>query len=150
MDTNHECYDILVVDDSTTSRRYLQATLEDEGYHVRVCGDASEACWEIDSNPPDFILAEWELPNMDGADLCRWVRDRQIPTCIYVILMTGHKRVLENVDKFDDGADDHVQKPIKFTELLSRIRCGERILKLERRLRLLEARQPALTQDDQA
>ena len=126
--------DVLVVDDSDTIRRYLQVTLERAEYNVRICSDASEACWEIESNPPDFIVSDWQMPSMDGAELCKWVRAHQLPHYIYFILVTAHERVFDLVDGLDAGADDYVQKPIKINELLARMRCGERILQLERRL----------------
>ncbi len=127
--------DVLVVDDADSIRRYLKVTLERAGYQVRLCSDASEACWEIDSNPPDYIVSDWQMPNMDGAELCKWVREHELPNYIYFILMTAHERVFDVVDGLDAGADDYVQKPIKINELLARLRCGERILELERRLR---------------
>lgn len=127
--------DVLVVDDSDAIRRYLQVTLERADYNVRVCSDASDACWEVDSNPPDFIVSDWKMPNMDGAELCRWVRGQDLPHYIYFIMITAHEQVFDVVDGLDAGADDYVQKPIKVNELLARLRCGERILDLERRLR---------------
>lgn len=129
------CRNVLVVDDSDTIRKYLKVTLQRAGYEVRLCSDASEACWEIDSNPPDYIVSDWQMPNMDGAELCKWVREHELPHYIYFILITAHERVFDVVDGLDAGADDYVQKPIKINELLARLRCGERILELERRLR---------------
>ncbi len=138
MDTSTSpCRDILVVDDSEMIRRYLKVTLERDGYEVRTCSDASQACWEIDSRPPDYVLSDWQMPNMNGVELCQWVREQHISQYIYFLLMTAHTRVFDLVDGLDAGADDYVQKPIKINELLARLRCGERILKLERRLRSL-------------
>jgi len=130
-DNTHE---VLVVDDSESIRRYLKVSLERAGYKVRLCSDASEACWEIDSHPPDIIVSDWQMPNMDGAELCKWVRQHYLPDYIYFILITAHERVFDVVDGLDSGADDYVQKPIKINELLARLRCGERILQLQRRL----------------
>ncbi len=134
---SNACRDILVVDDSETLRRYLKVTLERDGYEVRACSDASEACWEIDKRTPDFILSDWQMPNMNGVELCQWVRRQPIPRYIYFLLMTAHTRVFDLVDGLDAGADDYVQKPIRINELFARLRCGERILKLDRRLRAL-------------
>lgn len=135
MTASTRCRDILVVDDSATLRRYLKITLERDGYDVRVCSDASEACLEIDARTPDFILSDWQMPNMNGVELCQWVRQQPIPQYIYFLLMTADTRVFDLVDDLDAGADDYVQKPIQTNELLTRIRCGERILKLDRGLR---------------
>lgn len=132
-----ECKDILVVDDSDSIRRYLKLTLERVGFSVRVCSDATEACWEIQSNVPDFVISDWQMPNMDGGELCKWVRARDSETTdyIYFILITAHERFFNVVDGLNAGADDYLQKPIKANELMARIRCGQRILRLERQLR---------------
>lgn len=127
--------DVLVVDDSEAIRRYLKVTLERAGYRVRLCSDASEACWAIDSDPPNYVISDWQMPTMDGAELCKWIRDHDLPNYVYFILITAHERVFDVVDGLDSGADDYLQKPIKINELLARLRCGERVLELERRLR---------------
>lgn len=141
--TSKEIRDILVVDDSDTIRRYLKVTLERAGYHIRLAADASEACQEIELNPPDYIISDWQMPNMNGAELCQWVRQANLSSYVYFILVTAHERVFDVVDGLDAGADDYVQKPIKLNELLARLRCGERILRLERRLRALAAQEAA-------
>jgi sigma-B regulation protein RsbU (phosphoserine phosphatase) len=133
--TQHELRDVLLVDDSEAIRRYFKITLERARYNVRVCSDASEACFEIESSPPDFIISDWQMPNMNGSELCKWVRSHELPHYIYFILVTAHERVFDVVDGLDAGADDYLQKPVEMNELLARMRCGERILKLERRLR---------------
>jgi len=141
--TSKDIRDILVVDDSDTIRRYLKVTLERAGYHVRVAADAAEACGDISDSTPDYIISDWQMPKMNGADLCKWVRDANLPSYVYFILVTAHERVFDVVDGLDAGADDYVQKPIKVNELLARLRCGERILRLERRLRALAAQEAA-------
>jgi sigma-B regulation protein RsbU (phosphoserine phosphatase) len=128
-------HDVLVVDDSEAIRRYLKITLEREGYAVRLCSDAVEACWEIDSSPPDYIISDWQMPAMNGAELCRWVRGHDLPKYIYFILITAHECAFDVVDGLDAGADDYLQKPIEINELLARMRAGERILQLQERLR---------------
>ena len=74
--TSVDCKEILVVDDSDSIRRYLNVTLARVGFNVRVCSDGTQACWEIESNPPDFVISDWQMPNMDGGELCKWVRSR--------------------------------------------------------------------------
>jgi sigma-B regulation protein RsbU (phosphoserine phosphatase) len=128
-------WSVLVVDDCPSIRDYLKLMLEKNGYEVRLSSDAAEACWQIASNSPDFIVSDWQMPSMDGAALCKWVRNREPQEYVYFILMTAHERFFDAVDGFDSGADDYVQKPVKLAEMLARLRCGQRILKLERRLR---------------
>ena len=104
--SNEKPRDILVVDDSDAIRRYLKVTLERAGYNVRVCSDASEACWEIDSNPPHCIVSDWQMPNMDGAELCQWVRSHDLPHYVYFVLITAHERVFDVVDGLYQKAFD--------------------------------------------
>ena len=135
--TGVECQKVLVVDDSDSIRRFLNVTLERAGFEVRLCSDAMEACWEIESDPPDLVISDWQMPNMDGGELCKWVRSRDPADYIYFILVTAHERYFSAVDGLNVGADDYLQKPIQTTELIARIRCGQRILRLERQLRAL-------------
>jgi DNA-binding response OmpR family regulator len=135
--TSVDCKEILVVDDSDSIRRYLNVTLSRVGFNVRVCSDGTQACWEIESNPPDFVISDWQMPNMDGGELCKWVRSRDTVDYIYFIMVTAHERFFNVVDGLNAGADDYLQKPIQANELMARIRCGQRILGLERQLRSL-------------
>lgn len=132
-----DCNEVLIVDDSDATRRYLNVTLERAGFSVRVCSDGTQACWEIESNPPDLVISDWQMPNMDGGELCKWVRERGASGYIYFILITGHERFFSAVDGLNAGADDYLEKPVSANELVARMRCGQRILGLERQLRSL-------------
>ena len=129
------CKEILVVDDSESIRQCLCTTLTRAGFDVRVCGDGVQACEEIAANPPDIVISDWQMPNMGGGELCKWVRDRDTLGYIYFILISAHEQFLNGVDGLTAVADDYLEKPIKTNELVARIRCGQRILGLERRLR---------------
>ncbi|MEM8671456.1 MAG: response regulator transcription factor [Planctomycetota bacterium] len=126
--------DVLVVDDAEPIRQFMQLTLERSGYEVRLCSDAIEACREIESRQPEYIVSDWQMPRMDGAALCQWVRAKQFDRYTYFILMTAHENEFGVVDGLDAGADAYLQKPIQLDELLAKLRCGERILELQKRL----------------
>jgi len=140
--------EILVVDDAESIREILQVTLERAGYSVRLCKDATEACAEIASKPPEYIISDWQMPNMDGAELCQWVRAQNFPNYIYFILITAHEQRFGVVEGLDAGADAYVQKPIDVEELLARLRCGDRILELQRRLAAPAASMTGLSMDE--
>lgn len=134
---------VLVVDDAETIRRFFKLCLERAGYNVRVASDASEAQEAIRQEAPHYIISDWQMPNMTGDELCQWLRKQQLPNYVYFILVTAHEKTFDLVDGLDSGADDYVKKPINIDELMARLRCGERILTLERRLRTLAAEEAA-------
>ena len=140
---NQPLRNVLVVDDAETIRRFFKLCLERAGYNVRVACDAAEAQAEILRETPHYIISDWQMPNMTGDELCRWLRGQQFSHYVYFILVTAHEKTFDLVDGLDSGADDYVKKPINIDELMARLRCGERILTLERRLRTLAAEEAA-------
>jgi CheY-like chemotaxis protein len=68
------CCDILVVDESNEIRSLLNSFLGKTGYQLRFCTDASEACWAIESKNPNFVISSGEMPDMNGVELCRRIR----------------------------------------------------------------------------
>ena len=138
---NQPCRDVLVVDDAETIRRFLKVSLEREGYSVRVAEDASEAQKAVLEQLPHYIISDWQMPNMTGGELCEWLRKQSLPSYVYFILVTAHDKAFDLIDGLDAGADDYVKKPLNVEELMARLRCGERILNLERRLRTLAAQE---------
>jgi len=119
---------VLVVDDSKSLRMYLEVILERSGYDVRTSSDGSSACWEIVSDPPDCVISDWQMPDMDGVALCQWMRQQDYGKYIYFMLMTAYSRFFDVAEGLDSGADQFLTKPIESSELLARLRCGERML----------------------
>ncbi|MGI9470199.1 MAG: response regulator [Rubripirellula sp.] len=126
------CRDILIVDDSNEIRSLLNEILSDAGYHVRICTDASEACWAIESKHPNFVISSWQMPDMDGFELCKWVRQCDRDGYLYFILIADYGG---RFSRAKTGVDDFVSIPVDRDELLESVRRGEEVLELERRLR---------------
>jgi putative two-component system response regulator len=80
-----------------------------------------------------LVITDWEMPHMDGLELCRRIRDFGSLNYIYVILMTGHRDGSETIEGMTAGADDFIVKPVQPSELILRVRVGERLLALETR-----------------
>jgi diguanylate cyclase (GGDEF)-like protein len=75
------------------------------------------------------------MPGIDGATLCRRVREAHLPGYLYILLLTGHDSPVHIVTGLEAGADDYVKKPARAAELLARLKTGSRIVRLERSLR---------------
>lgn len=120
MDNSPVKPNILVVDDEAQITRVLKTTLSSHGYGVRAAGDGEEALLELEHWSPDLIITDLRMPNLDGLDLCRRVRERsRIP--IIVLSVKGEEAI--KVQALDAGADDYVTKPFSVNELLARVRA---------------------------
>ena len=114
---------ILVVDDEQQITRVLKTTLSSHSYGVRVASDGDEALRIIKEWPPDLIITDLRMPNMDGLQLCQHVRETsQVP--IIVLSVRGEEKI--KVEALDAGADDYVTKPFNVNELLARVRASLR------------------------
>lgn len=123
---------VLIAEDDQVSRRLLQATLGRLGYEV-VCTENGAQAWEalqLDDAPRLAIL-DWMMPELDGVDVCRKVRERDDVPYVYIILLTARGQKKDVVTGLEAGADDYLIKPFDPQELRSRITVGERILRLE-------------------
>ncbi len=130
---------ILIADDDVTSRSILTAVLKKVGFAPVAVEDGS-AAWEVlrGADAPRLILLDWNMPGMDGVEICRRLREEKVPDPPYIILLTarGHKSDL--VAGLEAGANDYVAKPYDNEELLARIRVGQRMVEMQ--ANLMEAR----------
>ena len=90
----------------------VQVSLENWGYSVNSVTDGKEA-WDIFKKPeaPDVAILDWEMPEVDGVELCKRIKNLQRPNPVYVILLTGRDSQKDIVQGFDAGADDYMTKP---------------------------------------
>lgn len=113
---------ILVVDDLPDNYFLLQTVLENEGYQVEVADSGRAALDKIATNPPDLVLLDVMMPEMNGFEVTRRIRQNASLPFIPVLLVTGYSE-LTAADGFDAGADGFIRKPIDFDHLLERIRA---------------------------
>jgi two-component system, cell cycle response regulator len=135
---------VLLVDDDSAMTRLLAKWLDREGYQTRSAGDGREALAAIEAECPDVLLTDWDMPNMDGLELCRRVRELNLPHYVYIVFLTVRSTPAEMIRGLEAGADDFLSKPVDQRELLARMRSAVRVFDLERRLNLL-ARNDLLT-----
>jgi two-component system response regulator MprA len=112
---------ILVVDDEPAVRDAVQRALGFEGYKVDLAADGREALEAVSLNPPDAIVLDVLMPNMDGLEVCRKIRAAGNRTPI--LMLTARETVADRVSGLDAGADDYLVKPFALQELLARLRA---------------------------
>ncbi|SFI29884.1 HD domain-containing phosphohydrolase [Planctomicrobium piriforme] len=124
---------ILVADDDPSMIALLTNALEAFGYDVTVANDGNEAFHLLRTGKYRLFISDWQMPGMTGLELCREIRRRGAGGYIYIILLTSFSGLDGVVQGLDAGADDFIAKPFNPSELLVRIRAGQRILNLESR-----------------
>jgi CheY-like chemotaxis protein len=112
---------ILVVDDLLDNCFLLQTILESEGYLVEVADSGQAALESIVSNPPDLVLLDVMMPEMNGFEVTRRLRQNPSLPFIPILLVTGYSEPTP-ADGFEVGADGFIRKPIDFNDLLHQIR----------------------------
>jgi len=125
----------LVADDSPISRRMLEAALTKEGFDVLPAVDGAEALRVLDQEDcPRLVILDWIMPQVDGLQVCRQIRQKPREPYIYLILVTAKGEQKEIIEGLESGADDYMTKPFDINELRARVRSGKRILELEEQL----------------
>lgn len=114
---------ILVVDDEESIQRILTVALPPAGYSVYRVRTGEEALRRVQLSRPDLILLDLGLPDMDGKDIIRRLREW---TSTPIIIISVRHEESEKVSSLDTGADDYVTKPFTIPELLARIRAAMR------------------------
>lgn len=117
---------LLVVDDEATVRELLSATLRFAGFEVTSAATASEAVAAAAEEPPDLVLLDVMLPDMDGFEVVRRLREQRVDTHngpVPVLFLTARDRQADKITGLSLGADDYVTKPFDLEELIARIRA---------------------------
>jgi two-component system cell cycle response regulator len=123
---------ILIAEDDPVTRKLLEANLAKWGHEVVVCSDGAQA-WQVLSgeDPPNLVVLDWMMPEMDGVTLCGEIRNLEKQPYTYVILLTSKSLKEDVVAGLEAGADDYIIKPFDVHELKVRIRAGTRIVRLQ-------------------
>ena len=115
---------VLIVDDEPPIRRFLRTSLHAQGYHVLEAEDGVTALGLIARNPPDVIVLDLGLPDIDGVEVIRRLRHQG--STVPVIVLSSRTDERGKVEALDLGADDYVTKPFGMEELLARLRAALR------------------------
>jgi DNA-binding response OmpR family regulator len=125
---------VLVVEDDERARNGLVRLLNRDGYDVTVANDGQAAInILLAPNPPQIVLLDWEMPRLDGIHVCLAVRSIPANPYTYIVMVTAKAQTTDALAAFAAGVDDFLSKPMDSLQLLARLRCGERVLGLEKR-----------------
>ena len=124
---------VLIIDDDEIALELLQNTLVQAGYEVEAARDGRQALEILRTGLYRLVISDWEMPEINGIELCRRIRARPFTGYIYIILVTARDGTNNVVEGLNAGADDFVTKPFKNEELLLVVKNGleKRSLKFE-------------------
>jgi two-component system KDP operon response regulator KdpE len=114
---------ILLVDDEVSIQRAIAPLLRSRGYEVNVAGTGAAALQDFAEHPPDLVVLDLGLPDLDGPEVCRRIRSS---SGVPIIVLSARSSESDKVSALDLGADDYVTKPFGPEELLARIRVALR------------------------
>jgi len=140
---------ILIVEDSPVAMEILRSALVKTGHEVLSASNGCEAMEVLRESSCSVVISDWEMPEMNGLDLCRAIRSGDLGRYVFVILLTVREGRSSLVQGLAAGADEFMSKPFEPEELAVRLLTAERILSLETRdlaifalARLAESRDP--------
>lgn len=123
---------VLIAEDEPVSRRMLEAFLSRWGYEAVVTRNGAQA-WDFlaAADAPRLALLDWMMPELNGIDLCRKVRQLRDHLYVYILLLTAKSLKQDLLEAFEAGADDFLTKPFDAEELHGRLLVGDRIVTLQ-------------------
>jgi DNA-binding response OmpR family regulator len=113
---------IVIIEDEFDIREFLTYNLSKEGYAVSAHANPLEALQEIKKHPPDLLLTDWLMPEMDGLDVCKALKMNPATSHIPIIMITCKSEETDVVTALEIGADDYLIKPFRVKELLVRMK----------------------------
>jgi two-component system, cell cycle response regulator len=126
--------DILIADDDDGVLMVLEAVLQEQGHRVVSAGNGRDALALAVKHSPQLVISDWQMPEMDGIELCRTLRGTEQGNRIYFILLTGNSRDDQLIEGFEAGVDDYVTKPFSPRVLTARLRAAARVVSMQQEL----------------
>ena len=120
---------VVIVDDDPTMLKLLEGFLTQAGYTVFSAANGVEALRVLHQEGPSIVITDWEMPLMNGLELCQAIRSSEVVGFVYTIILTAHAD--KTIEAFEAGADDFMSKPPRRGELLARLKAANRIIALE-------------------
>lgn len=120
---------IMIVDDNEDNLELLSLMLQREGYEIVTANNGAVALSTIERTPPDLLLLDLMMPNIDGHVVAARIRQNPLLPFIPIIIVTARADMGNKIRSLEEGADDYLTKPINYPELLARVRA---LLRLKR------------------
>ncbi len=114
---------IQIVDDDVDVAKTIEINLTQNGYQVQVAHNGYEALQSVNRQPPDLVLLDMAMPEMDGVETCRRLRANPTTASIPILFLTVSKDIKSKTDGFNAGADDYLVKPFDLQELNLRVKA---------------------------
>ena len=139
---------LLLAEDEPMQQEVLTQILTYAGYDVTAVDNGRDALIEVLGGGYALVVTDRGMPQLDGLDLCRAIRAAELPSYVYVLMLTGLNSTRDAIAGLKAGADDYVSKTALEEEILARLAAGRRIVTLERSLRAANERIHKLTMTD--
>jgi DNA-binding response OmpR family regulator len=130
---------VLVIDDSSVSRKVLELRLSHKQYSLIFATTGHEAIELFEKHRPALVIMDWMLPDLTGEELCSRIRVSSQNSYTYIIALTSRTDNAGVVSALEAGADDHLTKPFDRGELVARVAVGVRTVELHRQLEFKSA-----------
>jgi two-component system cell cycle response regulator len=122
---------VLIAEDSVVARKLLERNLQQLGYEVVATEDGAQAWAAYQQAPTPIVITDWEMPQMNGVELCRAIRQHPTEQYTYLMMLTARGQKEDKLEALDAGADAFLSKPLDIAELQANLRVAERILQAE-------------------
>jgi len=129
---------VLIVEDDKYTSLIVEKLLKRNNFEAYTAVNGQEALDIIEKVMPKVIIADWNMPVLNGLELCKTVKKNDKFKLIYFILFTAKISLADRVEGLDSGADDFLVKPTENEELLARVRTGIRVVKLQSEIKKIE------------
>lgn len=122
---------ILLVEDDRAIQLLYKALLEKAGHQVVTANNGRAALEIVKAGPPQLIISDWMMPEMDGIEFCKTLRKNPDWQRIYVFIVTAQESTEKLIEAFEAGVDDYLSKPINPRVLAARLRAAQRIIQMQ-------------------